>query len=170
MKRIVVILLAIVCGVAFSDGFAKKPTKKKVEEQAVQDSLALVEQNRKRELDLMKKELDALEEELRLEKEIRSANLKGKPLEIEEVEILLPCQEEAQSNDEYFGAFGMSENEITANDAISIATIYAKMELEKIVGDDINSNLIEVVCRQRARNSDGTWAAFVALRIPKNKQ
>jgi len=171
MKRIVVILLAIVCGVAFSNGFAKKPTKRqKIEEQAIQDSLALVEQNRERELDLMKKELEALEEELRVTKERRSANQKGKPLEIEEEEILLPCQEEAKSNDEYFGAFGMSENEMSANYAISRATLDAQKNLARMVGEDIDSNLIEMVCRQLARESDGTWAVFVAIRYPKNKR
>lgn len=170
MKRIVVTLLAIVCGVAFSDGFAKKPAKKKqkVEVQEKLDSLA----NEKMRQDSLRmaEELEALEEELRLEKEIRSANQKGKPREIKEEEILLPCQDEAQSNDEYFGAFGMSENEITANDAILRATLDAQMELAKIVGEDIDSNLIEMVCRQLVREHYGTWSAFVAIRIPKNKQ
>ncbi len=167
MKRIVVILLAIVCGVAFSNGFAKKPTKKqKVEEQAIQDSLALVEQNMVRELELKKQELEALKAKLQSEKE----QLENERREAMAEEVVIPCSKEAESNDEYFGAFGMGENAMTANDAISRATINAQKDLARMVGEDIDSNLIEMVCRQLARDRYGNWMAYVAIRYPKNKR
>lgn len=167
MKRIVVILLAIVCGVAFSDGFAKKPTKRqKIEEQAIQDSLALVEQNRERELDLMKKELEALEAKLQNEEEQNRARLENERKATMTEEMVMPCSKEAQSDDEYYGVLGKG-NGHSMSLAMIDATQKAQLELIKLVGEELIDYKIDKVCQVYYQDKYGVFNVYVALRYPK---
>ena len=173
MKRLIVIALAIVCGVACSESFAKKPKKaelketqkeelrnqegkefREIQEQIYLDSIKLAEK---------KRELEAEIERLKME--YSRSEAKG-PLPVYE-EIELPCQEEAISTDEYYGALGISEGEPNAQYAITKATTNAQIELFNIVGEDINVDEAMMVCRQVYRDSYGTWNAYIALRLSK---
>ncbi len=130
MKRIVIILLAIMCGVAFSDGYAKKP--KTTQKQAI-----------------------VVSEQQSQEKAAE--------------EMAMPCSKEAQSDDKYYKALGISQNELGSQEAIVNATRNAQIELAQIAGENIDSDKVEIVCRKVMLEPEGTWRAFVAIRYPKSK-
>ncbi|MBQ4507316.1 MAG: hypothetical protein II970_00230 [Paludibacteraceae bacterium] len=170
MKRILILVLAIICGVSFSDNFAKKPKKKVAaqDEQAVLDSLHKAE-IRRLELEMQQEEEKhgaALEE---MKKAVMNAAMEKE--EDEELKnLLIPCTEEAQSDEEYYGALGISREEINSSSAIMSAIIQAQIELAKLVGEDLETDMIEMRCRQVAVTHKGTAVAYVALRYPKNKK
>lgn len=174
MKRIVVFVLALVCGVVCSNGFAKKPAKQQptTEEQAIQDSLAFVEQNGKQELDLQRKlellnELEALEAKLQNEEEQHTARLESerKAAMVEE-EIAIPCSKESQSDDEYYGVLGKGTGHSMSHAMID-ATQKAQIELLKVVGDELIDYKIEKVCQIYYQDKYGMFNVYVALRYPK---
>lgn len=157
MKRLIVITLVIICSLTFLDCFAKKPTKQIADsEQAYHDSLKMVEG------------LQQKAAEMRLEKEKYEAK---KAALINEIEIIeTPCQEEAQSNDEYYAAWAVSGEQPNQSFAIQDAISNAQRELARQVGgNDVVLDGVEVVCRQVSRNSRGVFIAYVAVRMPKKK-
>ena len=177
MKRIVVFVLALVCGVVCSNGFAKKPAKQQptTEEQAIQDSLAFVEQNGKQELDqldLQRKlellnELEALEAKLKNEEEQHKARLESeRKAALPEEEITIPCSKESQSDDEYYGVLGKGTGHNMSRAMID-ATQKAQIELLKVVGDELIDYKIEKVCQIYYQDKYGMFNVYVALRYPK---
>lgn len=174
MKRLILCTLAIMCGIVCADCFARKPKKNHREEMSQNDSI-------RHELELRQKAretdsvfLSEMQKELERERILDSIQKQRmrepKPLPIMDYEeFVIPCQEEAQSTEEYFAALGISENDMRAQDAIMKATRNAQLELLKLIGEnEMAVEKMEQVCRQVYRDSKGTWNAFVALRYPKN--
>ena len=162
MKRVLVIALAIVCGMACSDCFAKKPKKQEVDpQQAYRDSVAMVE------------ELQKLEEEMRIKEEMYEMKKQAAREELNRSlmdEMEMPCQEEAKSTDEYYGAWAVSDGQMNQSYAVQDAMHKARFELAKQVGgEDTITLTYEVVCQQIMRDKYGNFIAYVAVRMPKNK-
>lgn len=158
MKRVFVIALAIVFGMACSDCFAKKSKKQEVDPlQAYRDSVAMVE------------ELQKLEEEMRIKKEKKKAALEELNRSLtDEMEMLIPCQEEAQSTDEYYGALGIYEGP-SVNVAMMRAMQNAQMALSAMVGEGFEDSYVENACQIMQRDPRGNYVVYIALRYPKNK-
>ena len=174
MKRLTLCTLAIMCGVVCADCYAKKPKKNHKDEMSQIDSIRheLELRQKARETDSafiveMQKEL---ERERILDSIQKQSMRKPKPLPIMDYEeFVIPCQEEAQSTEEYFAALGISENEIGASEAIMKATRNAQLELLKLISEnEMAVEKMEQVCHQVFRDSKGTWNAYVALRYSKN--
>ena len=160
MKRILILVLAIICGVSFSDSFAKKP-KKKV---AAQDEQAILDS-------LHKAEIRRLELEMQQEEERRRAALeeqKKAVMEMEE-EMPVPCSQEAKSDDEYYGVLGIGEGHSMSNAMID-AIQKAQLELIKLVGEELETNKIDKVCQIYFQNKYGVFNVYVALKYPKKKK
>ncbi len=179
MKRLIVIALAIVCGVVFSDGFAQKQKKAELaetgkEELRIQERKKLQEIREQMHLDSIKQveRIRELEEEReRLKMEDSLSNPKGQLPGYEEME--LPCQEEAISTDEYYGAWAVSDEQFSQSAAVRDAMLKAKIELAKQIGGDGEDGVLiddaKIVCRMIALDSFGNYIAYVAIRMPKNK-
>lgn len=166
MKRIIILTLAIICGVAFSESFAKKPKKSKMtemERQAQLDSLRmemeLRELERERKRDSIQALMDALE---------REQNMRRAKLQPEMEEIPLPCQEEAKSDEEYYKALGISGPHKDSRYAIQDAMQNAQMELANQVKEkEVDLENAEMVCRQISRDDFGNYIAYIALSLKK---
>lgn len=162
MKRLIIIAITLVCGAILSNNFAKKPAKQEVDpQQAYRDSVAMVE------------ELQKLEEEMRIKKEMYELKKKAAREELnrslmDEMEMLIPCQEEARSTDEYYGALGIYEGP-SVNVAMMRARQNAQMELSAMVGDGFEDSYVENACQIMQRDPRGNYVVYIALRYPKNK-
>lgn len=173
MKRILVIALAIVCGVAFSNSFAKKPTKQKLtlEEQTVQDNISrqgLQEQQKLDSLRLAEK-LKQLELEMQMEEERHQAALEEKrKAAMEEEEMAVPCAKDAKSDDEYYGVLGIGKGH-NMSAAMIDATQKAQIELLKLVGEELIDYKIDKVCQIYYQDKYGVFNVYVALKYPKMK-
>lgn len=175
MKRLIVIALAIVCGVAFSESFAKKPKKAELteaqkEELRIQEEKELQELKEQMYLDSIKlaekkRELEAEIERLKME--YSRSEAKG-PLPVSE-KIELPCQEEAISTDEYYGAWAVSNEQPSQMHAVQDAMMKAQRELAKQMGEEATIIDAEIVCRTISRDEFGNYIAYVAIRMSKNK-
>ncbi len=164
MKKIIIIALTIVCGVAFSESFAKKPKKSaeiQKEEKRLQEEKELMELQHQMFLDSI--EIVKKKRQLELEKLKQEFN----KAEIEEMG--LPCIEEARSTDEYYGAWAASDGQHNQSIAMQDAMQKAQFELAKLVGENTEIENVEVVCRQIMRDKHGNFIAYIAIRMPKNK-
>lgn len=160
MKRILIVVLAIVCGVTFSDSFAKKPTKQKL--------TALQEQQRLDSLRMAEK-LKQLELEMQLDEERHRAELEEKrKAAIEEEEIAMPCSKEAKSDEEYYGVLGIGKGH-SMSSAMIDATQKAQFELLKLVGEELKESQIDKVCQVYYQDRHGEFNVYVALKYPKAK-
>lgn len=166
MRKILILTLAIVCGVAFSDAWAKRPKKN----QPTQESISA---ERDSALQALKDEMKAWEDEMERKEEESRARLKALKEEIQstqkEVEADLPCVEEAVSNDEYFAAWGVSDAMPSEAFAMQTAMFNAKQELVKLVEENMEINNVEVICQRITRNKYGAFTAYVAIRVPKKQ-
>lgn len=165
MKRVLVIALAIVCGMACSDCFAKKPKKvsKDLESPSKSERFEVTRYEETKDAERARMELELKMAEL--EREMRKP-ITGPLL----VEMELPCQEEAKSTDEYYAAFGASCAQRDPNYAFQDATRKAKMDLTKqIGGGEVTLDNVEIVCKKLSRTESGDYKAYVAVRMPKNR-
>lgn len=172
MKRLIMFTLAIMYGVVCADCFAKKP-KNNHREMSQIDSIRHEMELRQKARETDSAFLAEMQKELERERILDSIQKQRmrepEPLPIIDYEkFVTPCQEEAQSTEEYFAALGISENEIMAQEAIMKATRNAQLELLILMGkDELAVEKMEQVCRKVFRDSFGTWNAYVALRYPK---
>ena len=167
MKKVTFIVLVLTFGVFFSDSLAKKPKKQKqtVSIQTEEDSLKMAN-----ELEILKLQLmrDSIERERRMELEKMKSQMEAERERTEEMSM--PCQEEAQSNEEYYAAWGMSDHEMNAPMALQKAMVNAQMELAKqIGGENVEMKDVEIVCRTTSRDIYGNHIAYVAIRMHKKK-
>lgn len=148
MKKITLIAMVLICGVAFSNCAAKKPVKQapKVDpQQAMLDSL-----RREAEIRRLKLEIEAQEEDAKLERDAKRAE-KEAEMEIAKLKaqnarnatakrlgqkIYMPCIEESYDKaGEYMAGLGVAENEIERGAGIINANRYAISEIaSKYVG------------------------------------
>jgi|GEM_PF-5089567 len=163
MKRLLVITFILVCGMTFSDCFAKKP-KKVVNE--IEDSL------RNERSDISRYEETKDDKSARMELEKKMAELEREmdrpvlPPTLEETEF--SCQEEAKSTEEYYAAFGVSHEQRDPNQAFQDAIRNAKMDLaQQLGGDGVALDYVETICRKLTRTKVGTYIAYVAIRMQK---
>ena len=177
MKRLFVIALAVVCGVTFSESFAKKPKKAELTKPQNEETRTQQEKERQElqqkmyldsiELEAKKRELKELERQLM---EMENARPTTKPMPVYE-ELELPCQEESISTDEYYGAWAVSDGQFNQSFAMQDAMHKAQFALAKQVGgEDVVIENVEVVCRKIMRDELGTFVAYVAVRMPKNNK
>ena len=132
MKKITLIALAIVCGVAFTNCAAKKPVKQKVDpQQAYLDSL-----KRAQEIKRLEREIAEEEERAKLEHEAKMAELRA-DAEIAalraqnarnatdmrlEQKLKMPCIEQSyDKHGEYMAGYGVAEDQIDRKDALNAA-------------------------------------------------
>jgi hypothetical protein len=165
MKKIIIIALTIVCGVAFSESFAKKPKKSaemQKEEKCLQEEKELMELQHQMFLDSI--EIVKKKRQLELEK------LKQEFNKAEVEEMGLPCIEEARSTDEYYGAWAVSDGKPNQSIAVQEAMRRAQLELAIQIGEkEVVLDDVEIVCRTISRDTRGNFIAYVAIRKPKNK-
>lgn len=164
MKRIIILTLAIICGVAFSESFAKKP--KKVD---LKDSEQAERDKAERELDSLKSALSLYQEMLELEKERMELEREKAILKQRlQQEMEIPCQEEANGDENYYGALGISEGQMNGSIANRKAIQDALRQIATQIGDEtIELNDYEVRCRQVFQDIYGKFRAYVAIRVPK---
>ena len=175
MKRVLAVTLAILCGVAFSESFAKKPQKAMPENHEQFEDKMHRNPNQAK-LDSLRREMER-QDSLRTELEKLEALLEEQrprtrgPLpsykEMEDLE--LPCQEEVKSTDDYYGAWAVSDGKPNQSIAVQDAMQKAQFELAKLVGENTEIENVEVVCRSIMRDMHGNFIAYVAIRMPKNK-
>lgn len=161
MKRILIVVLVIVCGVAFSDSFAKKPTKQKptaLQEQQRLDSLRMAEKLRQLELEMQMEE----EQHRAIMEEKRKAAM-------EEEEIAMPCSKDANSDDEYYGVLGIGKGH-SMSSAMIDATQKAQFELIKLVGGELEEYKIDKVCQVYYQDKYGVFNVYVALNTRKQNK
>ena len=147
MKRVLVIALAIICGIACSDCFAKKPKKvsKDFEDSSKSERSEVTRY-----------------EETKDDGRVRAE------LEKKMAEFGFPCQEEAKSTDEYYAAFGASREQRDPNHAFQDATRNAKMDLAKqLGGGEVTLDVVEIICKKLSRTESGGYKAYVAIKMPK---
>lgn len=177
MKRLIVLVLAIVCGVSYSEGFAKKPKKSTSENtNSMQLEDMMYRNPNQAKLDSLRIEKERLDSLMELELleallEQQKPRMRGPLGPYEEIELLdPPCQEEAKSTDEYYGAWAVSAEQPNQNYAIQDAVMRAQRELSRQIGEDeATIDKAEIVCRTISRDSRGNYIAYVAIRMPKNK-
>lgn len=148
MKKITLVAIAILCSIAFCDCAAKKPVKnaQKVDpQQAYLDSL-----KRAKEIRQLEMELQAQEEDFKMEREARKAE-KESEMEIAKLKasnakkataqrlgqkIFMPCIEESYDKPgEYMAGLGVAENENERGPGIINANRYAIAEIaSKYIG------------------------------------
>ena len=148
MKKITLVAIALLCSVAFSDCAAKKPVKQapKVDpQQAMLDSL-----RREAEIRRLKLEIEAQEEDAKLERDAKRAE-KQAEMEIAKLKaqnarnatakrlgqkVYMPCIEESYDKEgEYMAGFGIADNEIERGAGIINANRYAIADIaSKYVG------------------------------------
>lgn len=148
MKKLTLVAIALICSVAFTDCAAKKPVKQapKVDpQQAYLDSL-----KRAKEIRQLEMELQAQEEDFKMEREARKAE-KESEMEIAKLKasnakkataqrlgqkIFMPCIEESYDKPgEYMAGLGVAENEKERGAGIINANRYAIAEIaSKYVG------------------------------------
>jgi hypothetical protein len=81
---------------------------------------------------------------------------------------LIPCLEEAESTDEYFGAIGEA-NGYTFQIAYTNAIELAKLELKQKIGNDADAIMhnVQIACQKNYQLIDGSYKVIVALRLYK---
>jgi hypothetical protein len=81
---------------------------------------------------------------------------------------LIPCLEEAESTDEYFGAIGEA-NGYTFQIAYTNAIEKAKLELKQKIGNDADAIMhnVQIACQKNYQLIDGSYKVIVALRLYK---
>ena len=173
MKKLVIIAFAIVCGVAFSESFAKKPKKEKMADAEIEAKLDSLRATRENDgplricpaRDSVRKELERALDSLRMVQEMT----RPKPMPLVDYEEMeLPCQEEAISTDEYYGAWAVSDGQPNESFAVQEAMLKAQSELAKqIGGEDVVLENVAVVCRMIMRDKYGNYKAYVAIRMPR---
>ena len=173
MKRLIIIAIAIVYGVTFSESFAKKPTKQNLSDDEIEAKLDSLRAARENDgplrtgpaQDSKRRELERALDSLRMVQEMRPRPM---PL-VDYEEMELPCQEEAQSTDEYYGAWAVSDGQPNQSFAVQDAMQKAQFELARQVGEESILKDVEVVCRKIMRDKFGNFIAYVAVRMHKNK-
>ena len=155
MKKIFILTLAIVCGVAFSDGWAKRPKKNQPTQEltaAEKDSVI-----RERQKEEARARLEALKEEIQSTQE--------------EMKTDFPCMEEAVSNDEYFAAWGEGTS-MSNLSATMRAQHNAIFKLSSILSQNgYSTDSIpdpEIICRTINRDIDGNVICYIAIKVNKS--
>lgn len=174
MKKLIIIVFAIVCGVAFSESFAKKPKKEKMADAEIEAKLDSLRATRENDgplricpaRDSVRKELERALDSLRMVQEMT----RPKPMPLVDYEEMeLPCQEEAQSTDEYYGAWAASNGQPNESYAVQDAMQKAQFELARQVGESFTLKDVEVMCRMITRDQYGNYIAYVAIRTPRKQ-
>ncbi|MBQ0089942.1 MAG: hypothetical protein KBT27_11505 [Prevotellaceae bacterium] len=168
MRKILFLTLAIVCGVAFSDGWAKRPKKN-------QQTKELTAAERDSVIKALEEEMKAWEAERERQKEEARAQLEALKEEIqsaqEEMKTDFPCMEEAVSNDEYFAAWGEGTG-MSNVDAMMRAQHNAIFNLSSILSQNgYSTDSIpdpEIICRTINRDKYGNIIYYIALKVNKS--
>ncbi len=164
MKKILILTLVIACGVAFSDGWAKRPKKNQPAQELISaerdSALQALKDEMKRDEDNFRAQLEALKEE------IQSAQ--------EEMKTDFPCAKEAVSDEEYFAAFGVSKAMPNQRYALQDAIRNAQQKIVDLMNNgnaviDIVIDNVEMTCQKFAFDSQGKCVAYVAVRVPKKQ-
>lgn len=168
MKKILILTLAIVCGVAFSDAWAKRPKKDQPKQEptavelysaltALEDEMKAMEAERERQQEESRARLETLKEEIQSSQE--------------EMKTDFPCMEEAVSNDEYFAAWGEGTG-MSNVDAMMKAQQNAIFNLSSILSQNGYSTESipdpEIVCRTTSRDKYGNFIYYIALKVNKS--
>lgn len=161
MKKILFLTLVIICGVAFSDAWAKRPKKNQPTQESISaerdSALQALKDEMKRDEDNFRAQLEALKE-------------KAQSIQ-KEVEADLPCVEEAISNDEYFAAWGEGTGVSNLN-AMMTAQHNAIFNLSSLLSQNgYSSESIpdpEIICRTISRDKLGNFICYIAIKVNKS--
>lgn len=168
MRKILFLTLAIVCGVAFSDGWAKRPKKN-------QQTKELTAAERDSVIKALEEEMKAWEAERERQKEEARAQLEALKEEIqssqEGMKTVFPCMEEAVSDEEYFAAWG-ERTSMSSLSATMRAQHNAIFKLSSILSQNgYSTDSIpdpEIICRTINRDIDGNVICYIALKVNKS--
>lgn len=164
MRKILILTLAIVYGVAFSNGWAKRPKKNQPTQEVTsseRDSvMKALEDAMKRDEDNFRAQLEALKEKT------QSAQ--------KEIEMDFPCAKDAVSDEEYYATFGISKAMPNQRYALQDAIRNAQQKIVNLISNenavvDIVINNMEMTCQKFAFDSHGKCVAYVAIRVPKKQ-
>lgn len=185
MKKLILIALAIVCGVAISEGFAKKPNKQKLTKEEIEVKLDSL-RNEQAKQQTLKDEID----------EFNSYDKGRGPARHIDLKEIHPCMEESYVTMEEVRAFGFGEgttdiqarkNAIqSAVEDLSIkaypesiryvTTSYPSGETESLIEINITDeqkqyvrNNYQMLCYKILQNEDGAYQAYVAISISLTK-
>lgn len=168
MKRNLILIFIILCGVAFSDGWAKRPKKNQTtQELTVAERVsrkALREKNIAERLDSLKRELERQKQE---DKEwMMNIPYRTGPAPAP-LPIVPPCAEEAVSTDDYYAAF-MEGRGGTAQEAMRCALVGAIRDIQSRGVSNIS--YIQVVCQQILQEPNGEYECYMAIHVPKKNE
>ncbi len=151
MKKIMLLVMLIACEL-FVSNISAQTTENK-------ESISKT--------DSVRSALSLYQELLELEKQMGNRN---ETIEPSVIELDLPCQEEAKSTEEYYGAWAVSDGKPNQSIAVQEAMRRAQLELAIQIGEkEVVLDDVEIVCRTISRDTRGNFIAYVAIRKPKNK-
>lgn len=78
----------------------------------------------------------------------------------------MPCMKFLTDEDNYI-ALGISDGEFDSQEAMRVARSRAQSDLAQQVGDNIEMNKVDQVCREVTRDVYGNWVVYIALKYPK---
>lgn len=149
MKRLIVIALAIVCGMAYSKSLAQTSS-----------ALSLYYELMKLEEEKAQLEKAKTEQEKALSDSVQQAA---------EEKVTFPCQDAVQNDDDYYYAWGKGKSKDQGM-AIQSAFRRAQNSLFRQIGEEyVELNETEHVCQMIQRDENGFFIAYVTIRMSKNK-
>lgn len=168
MKKILILTLVIICGVAFSDGWAKRPKKN----QPAQELTAAEGENRKafREK-IIAERIDSLKRVAELREQEDKEWKMNIPYQTgparQPIQLLFPCLSESYDSDEYWGGYGHGFGN-TTQAAMRCALMVAIQDIQSKGISDISN--IQVVCQKISQDSDGEYECHLAIHVPMKNE
>lgn len=147
MRKILILTLTIICGVAFSDGWAKRPKKNQLTQELTTAKLI---------------------DSLKMEMEIKKMNIPYRTGPARQpIQLLFPCLSESYDSYEYWGGYGHGFGN-TTQASMRCALMVAIQDIQSKGISDISN--IQVVCQKISQDSDGDYECHLAIHVPKKNE